>query len=278
RRARNAEATATRAAATAQKNADVQTARAAREGERADAEQQRAAAATVEAQRQQEISFASRLANESTAILRQQPHLVHRSTLLAVTAMERLSRLGARSLGVETALRDALAFVPLVERATPVPGSDDEAFSDDGRYLVVTQRKKAVYLCTTDDGECAELPGTTHVESSYLNELQFSSDSEAVMAMLMSGGGMYAAVWSTSKKKLIAPEIAFPEEVTSFSLGPGGRWLAAAMSKSISLVDLTNGAGTIRSLPYEDLGVGRWSANGQASFVTFAKDIVRVWS
>ncbi|HEX2121760.1 MAG TPA: hypothetical protein VHL59_08970, partial [Thermoanaerobaculia bacterium] len=280
-RERRAAADAKAAADAAGAFAASETARALREGRRADAEQQRALAATAEAQRQQEVAFASRLANESTAILRQQPHLIHRSALLAVTAVERLDRIGMRSLGADTALREVLALLPLVEQSTDLPGQgdgdDSELFSEDGRYLAVTRAaQKAIDLCTTADGRCAELQGSARTREGEWEQFSFGSDSQSVAAVFSSANETSLAIWSTATRALLGPEIALPDDPSSLAVGPGGEWVAAALGPGITFFRLEDGKTAESAVAFENADLLRWSRVGRPLLAAAGSD-VRLW-
>jgi hypothetical protein len=95
---------------------------------------QLAKAQEEEADRLRQIVLARQLATQAELIRDKWAHLLERSVLLAVEAMQRPNSMGTRSAEADQALRQGLALLPrLVARMAHSGGVI--AFSPDGKYL-----------------------------------------------------------------------------------------------------------------------------------------------
>lgn len=189
-----------------------------------------AAAARAEAERQQQVNAAQRLANEAELVLKHQPDQLPRSIYLAADSLSQFDSLGIRSLDADVALREGLMLMPRLKRAVDLGESDklSSARTPDGRYLALASGKRVRVLDTTKDWS---------VEIT----LDYPNNGVGNIWLTLSANGRFLAtrytdpasssallqVWDVATGKAVTPPWKpIRIEDLSFEFSPDGRYLA----------------------------------------------------
>jgi WD40 repeat protein len=193
--------------------------------------QQLEAEARSAAAREEEIALGLRLANESSTLLRQQPHHIERAVRLATEAMTHLDRRGVRSIAADLALRESLALLP-AGFSVPLPGIGEPVASRDGQYVANTG-PQGLSLCQTANGHCA----TLGEKSSSWSAAAFNGDASRVAA----ANGDKVVVFRTDTGKPVGDPFPVGGQASRLAFASDGTTLAVAVGAAFSIHDTTTG-------------------------------------
>ena len=213
--------------------------------QREEAEKQRA-----EAERQRRIALARQLTAQAELLRGQQGHLLQRSVLLAIEALQRSS-----SLEADQALRSGLSLLPLpITRLAPRGDLTALALSSDGRYLVIATRDSNVEIWDVSSGrQLLRL----FVEAG-VKYVVFSQDARCFATV---GTDSTVCVWETSSGRQVA-RLFNGSNVKSVMLSRDAHYLVTTSGEGIAWAweVVTNRA------------LGRLAHEGLIRAVTFSSD------
>ncbi len=213
--------------------------------QREEAEKQRA-----EAVRQRRIALARQLTAQAELLRGQQGHLLQRSVLLAIEALQRLP-----SLEADQALRYGLRLLPRpITRLAPRGDLAAMALSSDGRYLVIATRDSNIEVWDVSSGrQLLRL----FVEAG-VKYVVFSQDARCFATV---GTDSTVRVWETSSGRQVA-RLFNGSNVNSVMLSQDARYLVTTSGESIAWAweVVTNRA------------IGRLAHEGLIRAVTFSSD------
>ncbi len=214
--------------------------------QRQEAEKQR-----TESERQRRNALARQLTAQAELLRGQQGHLLQRSVLLAIEALQR-----SPSLEADQALRYGLSLLPRpITRLAPRGDLTALALSSNGRYLVIATRDNNIEVWEVGSGQqllrlFAE-PSVKYVV--------FSQDARCFAAV---GTDSSVRVWETSSGRQVARLLVDGSNVTSVTLSRDARYLVATSGEGIAWAweVVTNSA------------LGRLAHEGPIRAVTFSSD------
>ncbi len=192
--------------------------------QRAEAEKQRAEAEwqRQEAERQRRIALARQLTAQAQLLRGQQGHLLQRSVLLAIEALQRLP-----SVEADQALRDGLSLLPRPNtRLAPRGDLAAIALSPDGRYLVIATRESSIEVWDVSSGRQL-LRVFVEVAVKYV---VFSQDARCFATV---GTDSTVRVWETSSGRQLA-HLFNGSNVNSVMLSRDARYLVMTSGEGIA--------------------------------------------
>jgi WD40 repeat protein/ABC-type Fe3+/spermidine/putrescine transport system ATPase subunit len=187
------------------------------EKQRAESERQR-----QEAERQRRIALARQLTAQAELLRGQQGHLLQRSVLLAIEALQR-----SPSLEADQALRYGFSLLPRpITRLAPRRDLTASALSSDGRYLVRATRDNNLGVWDVSSGrQLHSLFAETGVKY-----VVFSQDARCFAAV---GTDSTVHVWETSSGRQVA-RLVNSGNVISVTLSRDARYLVATSGEGIA--------------------------------------------
>jgi WD40 repeat protein len=187
------------------------------EKQRAEAEQQR-----QEAERQRRIALARQLTAQAELLRGQQGHLLQRSVLLAIEALQRSS-----SLEVDQALRYGLSLLPRpITRLAPRGDLTARALSPDGRFLVIATRDSNLEVWDVSSGrQLLRLFAEAGVKY-----VVFSQDAHCFATV---GTDSTVRVWETNSGRQVA-RLSNGSNVNSVMLSRDARYLVTTSGEGIA--------------------------------------------
>jgi WD40 repeat protein len=189
------------------------------EKQRAEAERQR-----QEAEQQRRIALARQLTAQAELLRGQQGHLLQRSVLLAIEALQR-----SPSLEADQALRSGLSLLPRpITRLAPRGDLTALALSPDGRYLAITTRDSSMEVWDVSSG-CQLLRLFVEAGVKYVD---FSQDARCFATV---GADSTVCVWETSSGRQLA-RLFNGSHMTSVLLSRDAQYLVATSGEDIAWV------------------------------------------
>jgi WD40 repeat protein len=272
------------------------------EKQRAEAERQR-----QEAERQRRIALARQLTAQAELLRGQQGHLLQRSVLLAIEALQR-----SPSLEADQALRYGLSLLPRpITRLAPRGDLTALALSPDGRYLVRALRDSNIevwdvssgrqllrlfveagvkYVVFSQNASCFATVGTdstvrvwetssgrqvAHLfDGSNVNSVMFSRDARYLVTT--SGEGI-AWAWEVVTNRALG-QLAHEGLIRAVTFSSDGRYLATASVDGTARVWETIGARQVARLNHER-SVSALAFSPDGYYLATASDdcSVRLW-
>jgi DNA-binding beta-propeller fold protein YncE len=224
---------------------------------------------------QERIALGLRLANESVAVLQQEPHRVERAVRLATESMDRLERSGYPLLAADLALRSALSILPRVERRAELGERGNVVVSRDGRFVAAADAT-SVLLCETARASCGLLPLAREPKHEVQN-VAFSADGEAVAAVLTGGGSGALYVWRTATRVPIGRAIPILGDSFAVAVGRGGRVVAGGVGDRVVVYDAGSGTRLAESVHVPQPLTIEWSPDAAERYVLTTSDTAQVW-
>lgn len=204
---------------------------AAKQAARAREETERAAKATVEAQRQSDISESRSLANRSQVMLKQRPEELSIAVTLAVKAMRKSLTRGVHTVEADSALRDGLAVLPLLQGSERYDRKNELApwvgLSPDGRHVALMGSNGGLRIYKSagqgryeDRKPTKEYPCTCD-QVALSNDLRYA-------AAVTKGGIRVFDLRDEAKSHLLKIKHRL-SAASRIALSPGGRYIAVSL-------------------------------------------------
>ncbi len=231
------------------------------EKQRAEAEWQR-----QEAERQRRIALARQLTAQAQLLRGQQSHLLQRSVLLAIEALQRLP-----SVEADQALRDGLSLLPRpINRLAPRGDLTAMALSSGGRYLVIATRESSIEVWDVSSGRQL-LRVFVEVGVKYM---VFSQDARCFATV---GTDSAVRVWETSSGRQVA-RLFNGSNVNSVVLSRDARYLVTMSGENIAWVWEVVTNRTLGPLAHEGLiRAVTFSSDGRYLATASVDGTARVW-